>query len=130
MDIALLFLSLTQTFNLPPGLLSSVCYVESHHNANAIHHDDGGSDSVGLCQIHKSTAEQLGYRGSDEDLKDPKTNAFWAGLYLVHQYHRYGNDPIKAIAAYNAGSYAVNEKGQIKNRLYVAKVLKAWSEGR
>lgn len=130
MSLALLFLATSQAFNLPPGLLSAVCFVESSHRVNVIHHDDGSGDSIGLCQIKYTTAIQMGYKGDANGLKDPKVNAFWAASFMAHQYMRYRGDVVKAISAYNAGSYRLNEKGEIKNRRYVAKVFKAWNEGR
>ncbi len=130
MDTALLFIALSQTFALPPGLLSAVCYVESHHNPKAVHKDDGGQDSLGLCQIQPGTARILGFKGKSKELLDPNVNMFWAGLYLKHQLLRYDNDPRKAVAAYNSGTYQVNEKSQVKNRIYVHKVMTAWEEGR
>lgn len=130
MDLALLFLAVSHVTDLPPGLLSSVCYVESHHNLAAIHRDDGGADSIGLCQLHLSTAMELGYRGTAFGLKDPQINAFWAGLYLSHQLHRYNGDATKAIAAYNSGTYRVDANGKPKNDKYVQKVFTAWEEGR
>ncbi len=121
---------MSHTFNLPPGLLSSVCYVESHHNPAAINLDDGTGASIGICQIHYATAAQMGYKGTVAGLKDPEINIFWASVYLHHQLYRYNGNWTKAVAAYNAGSFRLNEKGQIKNRQYVAKVMKAWKEHR
>lgn len=125
-----MFLATSQAFNLPPGLLSAVCYVESKHTPSAINHDDGNGDSIGLCQIKHGTAVQMGYKGSLEGLKDPATNTFYAARFLAYQQLRYHNDYIKAIAAYNAGSARLDENGQVKNKKYVEKVFKAWHEGR
>lgn len=128
--IALLFLTATNTFYLPPGLLSALCWVESNHKPAAINQYDGGSPSYGLCQIKLETAKMVGYRGSEKQLLNPKTNVFWAAKYLKKQLDRYGEDPRKAVAAYNAGTHKTNKKGEIRNVKYVNKVFKAWAEYR
>lgn len=131
-ELLLIFATVTQTFNLSPGLLSSICYVESTHKVRAIHVNDGGSDSLGLCQIKLTTAKSFGYKGTAKELHNsPFINAYYAGKYIRHQLNRYNGDVIKAIAAYNAGIYRISNDGRSpKNKLYVAKVLKAWSEHR
>lgn len=126
--LMLAFAVATQTFNLPPGLLSALCYQESHHNAAAIHMDDGGSPSLGICQIKLSTARDLGFVGVVQDLLDPTINVFYAGNFLHKQLIRYHGDPRKAIAAYNAGSFRENSQGLTKNRKYVSKVFAYWAQ--
>lgn len=128
--LAALFLSVSQNYNLPPQLLSSLCYVESTHRVNAFHMDDGNSPSLGVCQIKLGTARLLGFKGTQERLMVPEINILYSGKYLHKQLRRYNQDLHKAIAAYNSGTWLVNEKGETKNRQYVQKVLKAWEEGR
>lgn len=130
-NLVIVFSLVTQTFNLPAGLLSSVCYVESKHDVEAIHAHDGGSDSIGLCQLKLSTARFLGYQGSGRHLhQDPLVNAFYAGKYLRYQLNRYDHDVLRATSAYNSGTYKLNQGGQPVNREYIRQVLKAWSEKR
>lgn len=117
-------------FHLPGGLLSAVCYTESTHDIRAIRMDDGGASSIGLCQVQLRTANGLGFKGTAEQLQDPITNTFYAGLYLRNQINRYNGDLRKGVSAYNRGSYKLDEKGQATNALYVQKVFKAWDEGR
>lgn len=134
--IALALLAASQNQGLPPGLLSAVCYVESKHNTRYyLNKNDGRGinpgHSLGECQVKRATARMLGYRGSEERLKsDVKVNTYYAAKYLKHQLDRYGGDIPKAIAAYNAGTHRVNKKGLTRNRKYVTKVMKAWSEGK
>lgn len=124
-----IFALVSQSLGLPPGLLSAVCWVESKHNQDAINLYDGGTPSLGVCQIKLSTARRLGYKGSIQKLwRDPKTNAYYAGLYLRVNLDRYDNDANKAVAAYNAGVHRVNNQGLTKNRKYVEKVLLAWGD--
>jgi soluble lytic murein transglycosylase-like protein len=128
--LMLLFIQTTTTLNLPTGVLGALCYVESNHNVRAMHLNDGGADSVGVCQIKLGTARLLGFKGSARELKIPIVNVYYAGKYLRSQLDRYNGDLRKGISAYNAGTHRVNEYGQTKNRKYVAKVLQAWAEER
>ncbi len=119
----------SQTFNLPPGLLSAVCWVESTHNPIALNVEDGGSPSRGVCQVKESTARHLGFTGPAHKLMDPSENTHYAAKYLRLQLDRYG-DTLQAVAAYNAGSYRADKNGHPRNRAYVRKVFKAWAEGK
>lgn len=129
-NLAALFLLTTQTLDLPPTLLSAICWVESHHNSLAVNADDGGSASHGICQVKLETAALLGFKGTEKQLSVPKTNILYAGKYLQWQLKRYHSNIPVAVAAYNAGSYHVNKEGQIMNRKYVAKVFDAWIAGK
>lgn len=120
--LILVFATVSNSFNLPVNLLSAVCYVESGHKPNAIHLNDGGADSLGMCQIKLTTARQLGYTGTANELQvNYKINIFYAGKYLRYQLKRYKGDQRKAIAAYNAGSWS----GKSINIKYLNKVLLA-----
>ncbi len=118
-----IFLVITAHHNLPPGLLSSLCYVESKHNPNATHHDDGTTDSIGLCQIKYKTAESLGYTGTPKDLLDPTTNAYFAGMYLKKQIKRYHGNIAKAVIAYNHGNAR-----HLTTSQYQRKVFSIWTQ--
>lgn len=125
-----LFLSVSTTFSLPPGLLSALCFVESNHKVHAVNYDDGGSDSIGVCQIKLHTARLVGFKGTEKQLRRPEVNAYYAGAYLRYQLDRYDGDIRKAVAAYNAGTHRENHRGQTLNRRYVSKVLSAWADGK
>lgn len=129
-ELMLAFTVATQTFALPQGLVSAVCFTESRHNVKAIHFNDGGEDSLGLCQVHLGTARDLGFKGTRKELSDPRTNIYYSAKYLNHQLSRYNGSIYKAVAAYNAGTYRLNDSGQVKNKQYVRKVFTAWAEGR
>ncbi len=127
--LALAFAAATTSFNLPEGLLPAICYVESKHVIRAINVDDGGSSSVGVCQLKLATARLMGYTGTVSRLQtDAATNAYYAAKYIRYQLDRYGGDSHKAVSAYNAGTHRVNDLGQTKNRKYVEKVYRAWTE--
>lgn len=128
-SLILVYALATSSFNLPQGLMSAVCYTESGHNVRAIHKDDGSENSMGICQMHPSTARLVGFRGPDYRLMDPKINIHYAAKYLQHQIIRYNGDVVKAVAAYNAGSYRKAVKGA-KNQKYVDKVFLNWASNR
>ncbi len=106
---------------VPALLLAAICFVESSHRPHMTNFDDGGSSSIGLCQIKLSTAQQMGYDGKIEGLYDGRTNAKYAAKYIKWQLNRYDNDWNKAAAAYNAGSVFMKD-GQFKNKVYVDRV--------
>lgn len=118
--ITALFLSATVHYGLPPGLLSSLCYVESKHDINAIHHDDGDMNSVGICQVKLKTAKWLGFKGTEKQLMDPATNIDFAAKYLKYQINRYKSLQ-KAVIAYNKG-----HAGNLTYTAYQDKVFKTW----
>lgn len=122
-QLSLLFISATHLFGLPPNLLNSLCYVESHHNPSAIHLDDGGANSVGVCQVKLSTAQNLGFKGGEAQLLDPNVNIYYAAKYLSHQIHRYHGSIPRALIAYNQGS----AKDLISTK-YSDKVINEWRQ--
>ena len=128
--LALTFVMVSQAFQLPQGLLSAVCFVESKHVVKALNINDGGSSSYGACQIKLATAQFVGYKGTEKELHNPQVNIYYAGKYLRHQLNRYDNDILKSVAAYNAGTHRINAQGLTMNRKYVGKVFSAWSENR
>ena len=107
--------------NIPQGLLASLCWIESHHKPHAINHQDGGSASLGTCQLKVGTAKMISPKITYKALLKPRTNIEIAGKYLAYQYSRYGRWDY-AVAAYNSGT--LNLKGATpRNIKYVRKVL-------
>lgn len=121
MSIPALFILVSMQMNLPPDLLSSLCYVESKHDIAAVHVDDGATNSLGICQIKLETARELGFKGSEKQLMDPKTNIYYAGAYLAYQMNRYQGDMTKAVISYNLG-----HAKHLTNTSYQVKVFKQW----
>lgn len=126
--LALLFLTTSQTLGLPPGLLSAICYVESNHRPHVIRHQDGKGDSLGICQIKLTTARMVGFKGTREELMQPKVNIYYAAAYLKRQIKRYGGDTFTAVSAYNRGSSALKPNGLFSNQHYVEKVRLRWTK--
>lgn len=121
LTLILLFTQVTAEFDLPPGLLASVCYTESRYNVRALNRYDGGSPSYGLCQIKYATAKEMGFEGSTLKLMEPSINAYYAGKYLQKQISRYNGNITKGVIAYNIG----NAKNRIETQ-YSRKVLAHW----
>ncbi len=125
MTLTTLFLTISLQYHIPPGLLQSLCYVESKHVITAVHKDDGtGGDSLGVCQIKKSTAKELGFKGTSKQLMKPEMNIKYAAKYLHYQLNRYGKIN-KAVIAYNRG----NSKGLTTSK-YQRKVYNVWRESK
>ena len=84
------------------------------------------SYSYGPMQILLSTAQEMGFTGTPEELMKAEANLHFGCKYLTRQLHRYGGDMEKAAAAYNAGG-AYKRKGQYVNQSYVNKVMGAYT---
>lgn len=95
-------------------LLRAICTVESGLNPKALNPKDGGSASHGMCQIKYTTAKTVGYRGTEKELYNVKTNALYAAKYLKYQLQRYKGDWLKATSAYNRGSYHPSNHKYVK----------------
>lgn len=128
--LATLFATVSLSLALPSGLLSAVCYVESAHQTSAFNRHDGGSASIGVCQVKEATARLMGFQGLRKELADPYLNVYFAGLYLRYQLDRYQWDSRLSVSAYNAGTAKLDNKGKPRNHVYVSKVFTAWGQGR
>lgn len=108
------------------SLLLAICSHESGGFKYDNNENDRGTPSIGICQMKEATAKMIGFKGNRVALRKPRTNALWAARYLKMQMLRYDNDPCKAVAAYNAGSYTESKKvpGKPRNLKYVKSVQK------
>lgn len=122
MGLASIFIFAGILAGVDPALLSSVCYVESHHREDAYVAMDGATPSYGICQIKLATARDMGFVGKPDELMNPHTNALYAAKYLRWQYERYGSWD-KAISSYNCGRVC-------NNKAYQAKVAKQFKKRR
>ena len=102
-----------------PALLKALIRQESNFNPNA----RSPAGASGLTQLMPATAAGLGV----SDPTDPAQAIEGGAKYLRQQLDRFGNDPAKALAAYNAGPGAVQRFGGVppyaETQNYVQKVL-------
>lgn len=62
-----------------------------------------GKGARGHMQLMSGTAKELGFKGAEDNLKDPKVNVALGVKYFKQQLEKYKGDVTKALAAYNAG---------------------------
>lgn len=108
---------------LPPEFVASVAKVESSFKTNAV----SSKGAIGVMQLMPDTAKALG--ANPHDLRENID----AGTRLLRDLLvKYDGDVVKALAAYNAGSGAVDRyKGlppYTETRLYVNKVIGAYQK--
>lgn len=105
---------------LDPDFVSSVIMAESNFKTHAI----SKKGALGLMQLMPATASQLGVA----DPFDPKANVEAGTAHLSALLDRYHNDPIKALAAYNAGAHRVKQYNGVppyrETRAYITKIVR------
>ncbi|SLN58023.1 Soluble lytic murein transglycosylase precursor [Pseudoruegeria aquimaris] len=109
-----------------PALVLAVIGVESSGRTQAV----SSAGAQGLMQLMPATAERFGV----EDVNDPAQNIAGGVAYLDWLMKEFDNDPILALAGYNAGENAVKRNGGVppfaETRAYVPKVISAWTVAR
>jgi soluble lytic murein transglycosylase-like protein len=105
---------------LDPDFVSSVIMAESHFKTHAV----SKKGALGLMQLMPATAAQLGLA----DPFDPRANVEAGTAHLSALLDRYNNDPIKALAAYNAGAHRVKQYNGVppyrETRAYISKIVR------
>ena len=102
-----------------PDLVRAVIQVESGFNPRA----RSPKGAIGLMQLMPSTAAQMGVR----DPYNPAENIRGGVTYLRQLLDRYDNNEELALAAYNAGTLAVDQHGSTippyrETRNYVSRI--------
>lgn len=105
---------------LDPDFVNAVIRAESNFQPHAV----SPKGAQGLMQLMPGTAAMLGVT----DPFDPKANVEAGTAYLSDLLDLYHNDPIKALAAYNAGTYRVQQYHGVppfrETRSYVARIVR------
>ncbi len=110
-------------YQLDPDFVNSVIKAESNFQSRAV----SRKGALGLMQLMPETASQLGVA----DPFDPRANVEGGTAYLNQLLNLYNNDPIKALAAYNAGPNRVEQyhglPPYMETRAYVARVVRDYN---
>ena len=105
---------------LDPDFVSSVIKAESNFKPHAV----SPKGARGLMQLMPATASQLGVA----DAFDPRANVEAGTAHLSALLDQYHDDPIKALAAYNAGAHRVKQYNGVppyrETRNYIAKIVR------
>jgi soluble lytic murein transglycosylase-like protein len=105
---------------LDPDFVRSVIRAESNFKTHAV----SKKGALGLMQLMPATAAQLGVA----DPFDPKANVEAGAAHLSALLDRYNNDPIKALAAYNAGAHRVKQYNGVppyrETRAYISQIVR------
>jgi len=111
------FKSAAATYNLPYELLVSVAKAESDFNT----YSTSRSGAMGIMQLMPATAKYL----EVTDAYEPQQNIMGGARYLKEKLNKHGSIEL-ALAAYNAGSGAVEKYGGIppytETQNYVKKI--------
>ena len=78
--------------------------------------------SLGIMQVRYTTAQMMGFKGTEDELMQPEINIKYGVAYLKYQLRRYKNNKFDAIAAYNAGS-VIRKNNYYINQQYVDEVM-------
>lgn len=115
----------SQESGLPAALIDAVIRTESGYRPKAV----SKKGALGLMQIMPETARDLGLRNAF----DPRENILAGARYLRRLFDRWGSLRL-AVAAYNAGSGAVEKHGGVppflETRRYVDTVLSRYQSSR
>ncbi|HWZ41970.1 MAG TPA: lytic transglycosylase domain-containing protein [Candidatus Saccharimonadales bacterium] len=108
---------------IDPDFVNSVIKYESNFQPRAV----SSKGAQGLMQLMPRTAAQLGVKNAF----DPKANVEAGTEYLGQLLDLYQNDPIKALAAYNAGAHRVEQYHGVppyrETQLYISHIVRDYN---
>lgn len=119
-DLDQVVLEASSRNRLDPDFVRSVIMAESNFKAHAV----SKKGALGLMQLMPATAAQLGVA----DPFDPRANVEAGTAHLSALLDRYHNDPLKALAAYNAGAHRVKQYNGVppyrETRAYINQIVR------
>ncbi len=98
-----IFEDAANNFQISPSLLFSIARTESYFDRNAV----SSAGALGLVQLMPETAKEEGLT-VEQDISNPLVNVTLGTKHLVRLFDLFEKNEAYAIAAYNAGSAAVN----------------------
>lgn len=105
---------------IDPDFVASVIKAESNFKTHAV----SKKGAQGLMQLMPGTAAQLGVA----DPFDPRANVEAGTAHLNALLSQYHDDPIKALAAYNAGAHRVKQYNGVppyrETRAYISQIVR------
>lgn len=116
------FKEAAETYNVDINLLKAIAKTESSFNPNAT----SSAGAMGVMQLMPFVSEELGI----EDAYDAHDNIMGGASVIASHLEKYDGDLSLALAAYNAGSGAVDRAGGVPSYAskYVEKVLGFYAE--
>lgn len=124
LDIDQLVREAAEKRHIDPDFVSSLIKYESNFQPRAL----SNKGAQGLMQLMPKTAAQLGVSNAF----DPKANVEAGTEYLSQLLDLYNNDPVKALAAYNAGAHRVEQYHGVppfrETRLYINHIVRDFSQ--
>lgn len=108
---------------LDSDFIHALILAESQGKTNAV----SPKGAQGLMQLMPDTAAKLGVKNSF----DANENVAAGSKYIRELLARYNNDPVRALAAYNAGAGRVQQYNGVppyrETRVYVAKIIREFN---
>ncbi len=118
-DLDAIIAAAAKRHNIDADFIRSIVKAESGGRTNAV----SAKGAQGLMQLMPKTANLLGVNNSF----DPEANVEAGTRYLRELLARYKNDPIKALAAYNAGALRVQQYNGVppyqETRAYIRRIV-------